>query len=166
MGVNERFDFSDDFKCPGYSRATAHAAAAGMPRQQLNTLGKALVTICRHNGARPIRLNDGCGLGCDSGAWFLLEDIARLNKRHFGNYDWMLNKSLEAAIMEIVQVVMDDTRFGKGRFQIGVEVYQEGGGFSGNELTLPTTAISWPGRLGQWQCCHGPDDWHCATRYG
>ena len=47
----------------------------------------------------------------------------------------MLNKSLEAAIMEIVQVIMYDTQHGKGRFQIGIEVYQEGGGFSGSPLT-------------------------------
>ena len=80
-------------------------------------------------------MKDGCGLGCDAGGWFLLEDTARLNKRHFGNYEWMLNKSLEAAIMGIVQVVMDDTHHGKGRFQVGVEVYQEGGGFSGNAKT-------------------------------
>jgi hypothetical protein len=30
--ANEHFDFSDDFECPGYSTATAHAAAAVMPR--------------------------------------------------------------------------------------------------------------------------------------
>ena len=118
--ANEQFDFNDDFKCTGYTGATAHAAAAVMPRQQLKSLGKALVTICRHNGARPIRLKDGCGLGCDSGAWFLLEDIARLNKRHFGNYGWILNQSLEAAVMEIVQVVMYDTQFGKGRFRLAL----------------------------------------------
>ena len=121
--ANEQFDFSDDFKCPGYSRATAHAAAAVMPKQQLKSLGRALVTVCRHNGARPIRVKDGCGLGCYSDAWFLMEDIARLNKRHFGGYDWMLNKSIEAAIMEIVHVVMYVTQHGKGRLQIGIEVY-------------------------------------------
>jgi hypothetical protein len=64
-----------------------------------------------------------------------LEDIARLNKRHFDGYEWMLNKSLEAAIMEIVQVVMYDTQGGKGRFQIGIDIYQERGGFSGNPMT-------------------------------
>jgi hypothetical protein len=133
--ANEQFDFSDDFKSPGYSKATARAAAAVMPKTLAKSLCKALVTVCRHNGAKPLRMKNGCGLGCDAGAWFLLEDVARLNKRHFDGYEWMLNKSLEAAIMEIVQVVVYDTQHGRGRFQIGIDIYQEGGGFSGNPLT-------------------------------
>ena len=37
--------------------------------------------------------------------------------------------------MEIIEVVMYDTRFGNGSFQIGIEIYQEGCGVSGNPLT-------------------------------
>jgi hypothetical protein len=127
-------DDNDDFKCPGYSKSTAKAAAA-MPTQQLKALGDALVTICRHNGAKSIRMKDGYGLGCDSGAWFLLEDIARLDKRHFGGCEFLLNKSVESANMEIIQAVICDLQHGKCRFQIGIEVYQEGGGFSGDQTS-------------------------------
>ena len=116
-----------------------------MPKHLLKSLGKALATVCRHNGAKPIRVKSGCGLGCDVGGWFLLEDIARMVKRHFDDYEWMRHESLEAAIMEIVQVVMHDTQNGKGRFQIGIEVYQEVVGSRGTprRVTLASSCQVW-----------------------